>query len=528
MRLLLNFPYRRKMYAYSQGDHDGTFVFNQDFVKAAAMYGSLDGIDILLDAYPPTAKGGWDSSLEELKRELSGFPLSIRPVDQLDNLNNNESIFFTAGVYIGPITQARSALPAPGFPVATQIHSIDETFILFLYAAALLTFEPGDAIIVSSRAGEVSVKDLFDQVSSGLSTSCRPAPALSALISRIPLGVDADFLRPLSREHARQVLGLPLNEPIILCVGRLSDELKADLEPLLWVFSQLCCKQPMNLLIAGSDPNGYSRVIEARAQELGIADRIKLILNFPYFLKPTIYSAADVCVAPSDNIQETFGLSITEAMACGLPVIASDWSGYRDLVVDSDTGYLIPTLWPDDAAGRLSLFGPLCTYAPRRHYLARHTPLDVAILLDRLRSIIENPQMAAQMGNRGRRRVLEQYSWKAVFPKHLELWKEQLATRARAGSNKSRGNRLDYSRAFGEFATSRSSEVFIGIGVRDLDAASSKRLKVNNETCQEILGACRGGAKLFSELNPNRSSEFDSAIMALLKGGFLRWNNRQF
>ena len=48
-------------------------------------------------------------------------------------------------------------------------------------------------------------------------------------------------------------------------------------------------------------------------------------------------------VSPSDSIQETFGLSVIEAMASGLPVVASDWDGYRDLVEDGRTGFLVPT-----------------------------------------------------------------------------------------------------------------------------------------------------------------------------------------
>ncbi len=56
-----------------------------------------------------------------------------------------------------------------------------------------------------------------------------------------------------------------------------------------------------------------------------------------------VWHAADVFVSPSDNIQETFGLAVIEAMASGLPVVASDWDGYRDLVADGETGFLVPT-----------------------------------------------------------------------------------------------------------------------------------------------------------------------------------------
>lgn len=76
----------------------------------------------------------------------------------------------------------------------------------------------------------------------------------------------------------------------------------------------------------------------------------------------SIWHAADIFTSPADNIQETFGLTLVQAMACGLPVVASDWNGYRDIIADGETGYLIPTYMVKhataDSTSRL-LFGEL-------------------------------------------------------------------------------------------------------------------------------------------------------------------------
>ena len=67
-------------------------------------------------------------------------------------------------------------------------------------------------------------------------------------------------------------------------------------------------------------------------------------------LKRQALTAADLAISLVDNSQETFGLAVAEAMASGLPVVASDWSGYRDLVRDGVDGFLIPSAWASSAS----------------------------------------------------------------------------------------------------------------------------------------------------------------------------------
>ena len=55
-------------------------------------------------------------------------------------------------------------------------------------------------------------------------------------------------------------------------------------------------------------------------------------------------TASDAFLSLVDCLQETFGLTPIEAMASGLPVVVSDWNGYRDSVIEGRTGFRIPTI----------------------------------------------------------------------------------------------------------------------------------------------------------------------------------------
>ena len=66
----------------------------------------------------------------------------------------------------------------------------------------------------------------------------------------------------------------------------------------------------------------------------------------------SIWSVADLFLSLSDNVQETFGLTPVEAMAAGLPVVVSDWNGYRSNIRDGVDGFLVRTLGGPIATGQ--------------------------------------------------------------------------------------------------------------------------------------------------------------------------------
>lgn len=173
----------------------------------------------------------------------------------------------------------------------------------------------------------------------------------SSRISVVPCGVDTDQFRPGDREAARRRIGLESDEPVVLYVGRI-ERLKG-IDVLVRAASQVeSCYQ---LVILGGDAKDAERKrgLMKLARDLGVCQRIHFLDAVPHEELPLYYSAADICVVPS--YYESFGLVAVEAMACGVPVIASRVGGLKDTVQDGRTGYLVPWRCPEPFAEKLEL-----------------------------------------------------------------------------------------------------------------------------------------------------------------------------
>lgn len=131
---------------------------------------------------------------------------------------------------------------------------------------------------------------------------------------------------------------------------------------------------------------------EQHAKKLNILDRVKFAGRVTDTDLPKYYNMADVCVLPSIDKSEAFGMVLVEANACGIPVIASNLAGVRTVVNDGKNGYLVK-------------------------------PKDVKDLTEKIKRILENNDLAKQMGEKGREKVEKNYSWTAIGKKLDEIYK---------------------------------------------------------------------------------------------------------
>jgi UDP-glucose:(heptosyl)LPS alpha-1,3-glucosyltransferase len=138
-------------------------------------------------------------------------------------------------------------------------------------------------------------------------------------------------LRLSRRSAARQAYGLEESDFVCLLIG--NDWKKKGLDTLLVACGRLS-NLPLKLLVVGSDdPSVYQPLLT----QPNLQDRVRFLPVSEDVL--AFYAAADLYVGPS--LEDAFGLPIVEAMACGLPVIASVRAGASELVHDGETGLLL-------------------------------------------------------------------------------------------------------------------------------------------------------------------------------------------
>ena len=343
---------------------------------------------------------------------------------------------------LGQWSHLRSGVPPTSFSLTGVTHTLcSNNVISALEQLISAPLHPWDAMVCTSTAAQAVVTQTIDNQREllerrlGVSIPAVQGPQLPV----IPLAIDpAPFRwqgrfqsRQEQRLAARQQLGIPAETFVVLFVGRLSFHSKAHPQPLYRALQALAQRShcPVLLLECG---HLYNTRIEAAYGELAEdypalrVQRLGGLTPATEDEKRLALAAADVFCSPVDNLQETFGLSLLEAMASELPVVASDWSGYRDLVVDDHTGLLIPTATLSDGIDdldrqfRLGLLG----YDRLVGLRSIRVVVDPTALRRALEQLALHPDQRASLGQAGRARLEERFSWPVVASQYRELWLE--------------------------------------------------------------------------------------------------------
>ena len=199
-------------------------------------------------------------------------------------------------------------------------------------------------------------------------------------VQTVPLGADPEVFRPgLDQSETRGRYGLD-GRRWLLSVARLTQHKGIDTG--LRVIARLRQEYPdVGYAVVGSG-NELSN-LEHLARALGVADRVRFLTDVPDRDLPGLYNCAEVYLGLSRLMEqrvEGFGISLVEAAACGIPVIAGRIGGIPEAVREGETGLLVDAEQPDDVCGAL-------------------------------RTLLEDRGLAARLGQGGRRAVETYYNW---------------------------------------------------------------------------------------------------------------------
>lgn len=257
-----------------------------------------------------------------------------------------------------PSTSMLAVLAATGPVVATFHAHLDRSRLMELARPVLRQVDRRIDVAIAVSAAAAS---FVEQVV--------PGP-----VEIVPNGVDVSaFAHPGSAAQ-----GLPPGRRI-LWVNRLDPQ--KGFEVMLRAFEVVAGQvMDVSLLVAG---DGRDRVaLRSFSQE--VRRRVVRLGSVPHAELPRYHAAADVFASPALG-QESFGIVLVEAMAAGLPVVASDIAGYREVVRDGVEGLLVP-------------------------------PNDPLALADAIRRVLADPELASALAAAGRARA-EVFSWDAVLPR---------------------------------------------------------------------------------------------------------------
>ncbi len=403
-------------------DMYGLQVANHQFLSSFLRFSVLAGCHVFVsDAQVAKVKGLFKKVYGKEKnfRKIKVFAFSaIRECAQ----KYRYCVFHHGDPLNSNYFYVRQQLGLGNFPISCFVHTVSCNWTASTFVQTILAnTKPYDVMFCPTRSLATAVQKLFDRTRE----ITQIPDTFRGELCTVPFGVDTDLFKPRSKKSVRKKLKLPQNALIIGYIGRVTAWNKMDLVPLLEVFRgvlQRTGRTDVYLYIIGREQQkDYLKLLRTEAEKLGVSARVRFVSKHKNKDIPAYYSACDLFVSPCDHVQETFGITPVEAMSSGLPVVVSDWDGYKETVRDGETGYRIPTYWHPCASyvdETSFLEGIHKTYMQ----LGQSVAVDVPRYTDALVTLICDDALREQMGRNARAYALENYSWEKIIRSYEEVW----------------------------------------------------------------------------------------------------------
>ena len=256
-------------------------------------------------------------------------------------------------------------------PVVTTLHGTDITIV-----GRDPSFQPVVNYSINQSDGVTAVSEF-------LKRETYDRFSIRKEIEVIPNFIDTRRFRKMDKDHFKRAL-CPNDEKLLIHVSNFRPVKNAT--QVVEVFHKLKSENhSVKLLLVGDGPDRTAT--ERLSRELGVFEDVRFLGKQEPIEE--ILSIADVFIMPSGS--ETFGLAALEAMACGVPVVASDIGGLPELITDGETGFLCPLD-------------------------------DVSCFADRIRSLLDDESMRDNMGRAARESAADRFDVNRIIPMYEEYY----------------------------------------------------------------------------------------------------------
>ncbi len=524
----------------------GRHVAGRGFLEAYLKYGRAARVDALA-ADPPTAA----RFLELARGHGWKGECGVIPSERFASLDG--SVLVSGGPTIEVAAWERRRFGV-GLSLVGVTHSLCSTSAMeALGGLVTAPVQCWDALVCTSPTAREVVVGVLDRYSEYLAERFGAGAAFPARpqLPVIPLGVDCEGMAGVVSERGRGEwrtrLGIAEGDAVVLHVGRLSLHAKAHPLPMFAACERAsrALGRRVVLILAGQFPNDPVRDAFQQLARL-IAPGVRMI-----FMDGTreevprdLWQVADVFCSLSDNIQETFGLAVVEAMAAGLPCVVSDWDGHRSLVRDGVDGVLVETTTISGEGGGI-IASRYAQGADDYNRMVGHVSQAVAVSQDgaaaALVRLFSNDALRREMGQSARERARAVFDWRCVVREYDALFDELAARRSAGGGVATKGGVPLAGNPFEVFASYPTRigadadwvEVTGAWTIADVEAfrslpANHFGMAVNPVAVSQVwatlsaAGSCQVGW-IRERLGQGVGPLAGLTVMWLVKAGFVRW-----
>lgn len=422
----------------TRGEIKGRHAAGEAFLKAFALHSGVE----TFYAYCQNRK-----TAETFAQQIHGFTgqrVACKPIpyDRIEQAAEPGTLY-RPDPLIAPQAWHRRHGDQRSFSICGVTHTTSSEGAMEGLAELLLApVQPWDAVICTSEAVRSMVLRQTEAKAAYLESRFGVRASLSCQTPVIPLGVHCDdYAATPEREAAgralRQRLSIEETDVAGLFLGRLSFHAKANPFPMYLAMQAAAERsgQRLHLIQAGWFANDWiAQAFKEAAAALAPAVICHFLDGGDPGVRRDVWHAADFFLSFSDNIQETYGLTPLEAMAAGLPVVVSDWDGYRQTVRPDIDGLTVPTWQPEPGSAAQLARGfaaDLFNYDHYIGYVSQSVAVEIEPAAAAVTRLAGDDELRRKLGAAGARRARETFDWSHIVAAYQELWRELAERRAK-------------------------------------------------------------------------------------------------